>query len=145
MQIVVKEPVAGEEESVVITVKGMPDHVLKAIQILKAAGEKLTVYQEEEVFFLEIRKIFYVESIDLKTFVYGEKGVYQSKMKLYEIEQTLDQGDFLRISKQVLVNVKKIRSLATAGAGRFQATLQNGEKVIISRQYVPALKERFGL
>ncbi|MDR0288228.1 MAG: hypothetical protein LBI03_11070 [Clostridiales bacterium] len=39
-----------------------------------------------------------MESVDLKTFVYAEKAVYQSKQKLYEIEGTLNNSDFLRIT-----------------------------------------------
>ncbi|MCL2335792.1 MAG: LytTR family transcriptional regulator, partial [Firmicutes bacterium] len=85
------------------------------------------------------------ESVDLKTFVYAEKTVYRSKLKLYQIEETLHRGDFLRVSKQVILNVRKIKSISPAGEGRFQAVLTNGEKVIISRQFVPSLKERFGL
>jgi DNA-binding LytR/AlgR family response regulator len=64
---------------------------------------------------------------------------------LYELEEKLEQGDFLRISKQTIVNVRKIKSVAPAGDSRFQTTLANGERLIISRQYVPALKERFGI
>jgi len=39
----------------------------------------------------------------------------------------------------------KVKSLSPAFGGRFEAVLDNGEKTIISRQYVPVLKERLGL
>jgi DNA-binding LytR/AlgR family response regulator len=105
----------------------------------------LTVYLDNQAYPLPVDEIFYAESVDLKTFIYTNKTVYRSMMKLYELEETLNRNDFLRISKQVIVNVRKIKSVAPAGDSRFQAALTNGEKVIISRQYVPALKERFGL
>ena len=52
---------------------------------------------------------------------------------------------FMRASKSMILNLDKIRHLSPAFGGRFEALLENEEKVIISRQYVPVLKERLGL
>ena len=144
MRIVIQDPSPGEEDSVIISVKCMTDSVMRAISLLKCP-DSVTVYADGQSLLLPIEDIFYVESVDLKTFVYAEKDVYRSRQKLYEAEETLSGVDFLRVSKQVLVNIRKIRSVSPAGEGRFQAVLENGEKVIVSRQYVPALKGRFGL
>jgi len=144
MKIIIQDPAPGEEDSVIISVKCMTDNVMRAISLLKSP-DNLTVYLDGQAEQLPPSDIYYAESVDLKTFVYSAKTVYRSMMKLYELEEVLNRSDFLRISKQVIVNVKKIKSVAPAGDSRFQATLTNGEKVIISRQYVPALKERFGL
>ena len=67
--------------------------------------------------------------------------VYESKFKLYELEQFLDAKTFFRANKAVIVNLNKIQSLSPAFGGRFEALLKNGYKVIISRNYVPKLKE----
>jgi len=144
MKIIIQDPAPGEDDSVTISVKHMTENIMRAINLLKSP-DNLTVYLNDSAYQLPAGDIYYAESVDLKTFVYAEKAVYRSMMKLYEIEEILNKSDFLRISKQVIVNVKKIKSVAPAGDSRFQATLMNGEKVIISRQYVPALKERFGL
>jgi DNA-binding LytR/AlgR family response regulator len=144
MKIIIQEPPPGEEESVTINVKHVTDNIMQAINLLKSP-DSLTVYIEDQAHFLSVKDIYYAESVDLITFVYAERTVYRSRLKLYELEEKLQQGDFLRISKQTIVNVRKIKSVAPAGDSRFQTTLANGEKLIISRQYVPALKERFGL
>ena len=52
---------------------------------------------------------------------------------------------FFRANKAVIVNLNKIKSLSPAFGGRFEAVLKNGYKVIISRSYVPKLKELLGL
>ena len=144
MRIIIQDPLPGEEDTVIISVKCMTENVIRAMNILKSP-DNITVYADEQALLLPINDIFYAESVDLKTFVCAEKIVYRSKLKLYEIEDILSKSDFLRINKQVIVNVKKIKSVAPAGSGRFTAILTNGEKLIISRQYVPKLKERFGL
>jgi DNA-binding LytR/AlgR family response regulator len=144
MKIIIQDPMPGDEDSIIISVKCMTDNVMRAVNLLKSP-DCLTVYIDEQSFLLPVGSVFYAESVDQKTFVYAEKLVYRSRLRLYEIEEMLAASDFLRISKQIIVNVRKIRSVAPAGDSRFAATLTNGEKVIISRQYVPALKERFGL
>ena len=74
-----------------------------------------------------------------------KRQVYESKQKLYELEESLANSDMLRISKSVMLNLSKIKSLSPALNGRFEAILDNGERVIISRQYVAGLKKRLGI
>lgn len=144
MQIIIKDPKPDEPESITLNVRQMTAKIARAIEILKSPDD-LTVYLDDQAIMLPIHAIFYAETIDQKTFIYAEKEVYRSRLKLYEVEEHLQSSDFLRISKQVIVSVKKIRSVAPAGEGRFAAKLINDEVVMISRQFVPAIKRRFGL
>ena len=144
MKIIIQNPEEHEEDSIVINVKNMNDKIMRVLEILKSPDD-LTVQLDNQTFKLPIPEIFYVESVDFKTFVCAETVVYQSKLKLYEIEEVLSESDFLRVSRQVILNVSKIRSVASAGGGRIEVMLANGEKLIVSRQYAPDLKERFGL
>jgi len=144
MKIIIQDPAPNEEDSITISVKHMTDSIVRAISILKSPNQ-LTVYLNNNAFPLSVSEIYYVESVDLKTFVYTEQAVYQAKQKLYEVEELLDKSEFLRANRQTIVNIKKIKNIAPAGDGRFQATLTNGENVIISRQNVSAMKEVFGL
>jgi len=144
VQIIIRDPLPGEEDSITISVKYMSDNINRAINLLKSPGQ-LTVYIDNNAFILPVTDIYYVESVDLKTFVYGERAVYQAKQKLYEVEEILNKNEFLRINRQTIVNIKKIKNISPAGGGRFQATLSNGEQVMISRQNVSSLKEVFGL
>ena len=144
MKIIIQNPSENEEDSIVISVKNMSDKIMRALEILKSPDD-LIVQLDHQTFKLPIPEIFYIESVDFKTFVCAESVVYQSKLKLYEVEEVLSQSDFLRVSRQVILNVSKIRSVASAGGGRIEVLLANGEKLIVSRQYAPALKERFGL
>lgn len=47
---------------------------------------------------------------------------------------------FLRVSKSLVLNLMKIKSIKPALNGRYSAILQSGEDVIISRKYVMHLK-----
>ena len=85
--------------------------------------------------------VCYIESVDGKTFLYTKKRVYETSYRIYELEEMLKAKHFLRVSKPMLVNLMKIRSIQPALNGRFTAVLSSGEKIIISRNYVKALKE----
>ena len=118
MRIIIQDPLIGDDESIVFNVRAMTDKITRAIDLLKSP-DGLTVYADNEALMLPMSAVFYVESVDQKTFVYAEKAVYRSRLKLYEIEKILSSGDFLRVSKQVIVNVRKIRGISPAGEGRF--------------------------
>ena len=89
--------------------------------------------------------VYYFEGVDNKVFLYCKQNVYETKLKLYEIEEEYKNTDFFRASKSVILNVAKIKSISPAYSGRFEAQLFNGEVVVISRQYVPELKKKLGM
>ena len=102
-------------------------------------------YVEDKIVKLEPGEVFYFESVDNKVFAYTDKGVYEVRRKLYEIEEEYGHMDFLRISKSSIVNAAKIAYLKPIFNGRFEAKLKNDEKIIISRQYIPELKKKLGI
>jgi len=91
---------------------------------------------------IPIADVYYIESVDDRTFLYLEKDTYESKKRLYELEKVTDSFHFIRISKSVVVNLMKVDSIRPALNGRFLCKLKNGEEVIISRKYVQGLKDK---
>ena len=145
MKITIENPKPGEEDEIIIRCAVVDDRVLKLIQALKAEKDILTGYVDDKIQKLVLKDIFYFESVDNKVYAYTAKQVYEIHKKLYEIEEEYADTDFLRISKAVVLNVSKIIYIRPMLNSRFEAKLKNDEKVIISRQYVPALKEKLGI
>lgn len=92
---------------------------------------------------LSLGEIYYFESVDEKTFVYSKAEVYDCEYKLYEVEEKMEKYSFARISKSVIVNIRKIKEIRPQFNGRFEAVLDNGERQIVNRHYVSGLKEKF--
>ena len=67
--------------------------------------------------------------------------MYESKQRLYELEEILREKHFLRVSKSTLLNLMKVSSIKPALNSRFIAVLPSGEQIVISRKYVPELKK----
>jgi len=71
--------------------------------------------------------------------------VYELPLKLYELEEILASAGFIRSAKSQVLNLYKIDSLCPDFGGRIEVTMQNGERLIVSRQYAKQLKERLGI
>ena len=145
MKITIQDLPEGEEEEIVIRCRGMDEQLLKLVYALRAGREKLTVSRQERLFRILPSAVYYFEAVDNRVFAYPEKEVYETKLKLYELEERLAGTDFFRASKSTVINLAKVESLSPAFNGRFEAAMKNGEKLIVSRQYVPVLKEKLGL
>lgn len=150
MKITIIEPIPGEEEEIIIKCASLNQRVMDLISELKREDDtrpihKLQVWLDGKLHLIEPSEVFYFEYVEQKVFVYGKTKVYEIKNKLYEIEEMLSGKDFIRVSKSCILNLNKINSLAPTLGGRFEANLKNGEKIIISRQYVNNLKEALGL
>lgn len=144
MKIVIEELQGGEEDQIIIKCRQMTDELLGVLALLKAQGT-LIAYDGNKIHRIQPAGIYYIEVVDNKTFLYCKDMVLESKQKLYELEDSLSSSDFLRVSKSVLLNLRKIKSLSPALSGRFEANLDNGERVIISRQYMGDLKKLLGI
>ena len=125
----------------------LDDDVLKMIRRLKDGVSKdtMAVYADESILMVPIRDILYFDATDNHVFAYTKDNCYETRKKLFEIEELLTNSSFLRISKNAIVNIKSIDHLSPEFNGRLIASLKNGEDIIISRGYVPGLKRKLGI
>lgn len=145
MKIIIEDIKQGEEDEIIIRCNQLNDSILQMIYGIKMNQNKLVGNYNGQMQIIEPKDVFYFESVDNKVFIYCEKRVYESKLKLYEIEEQYEKTDFFRASKSIILNLSKIKNLSPAFNGRFEALLKNKEKVIISRQFVPVLKKKLGI
>lgn len=92
---------------------------------------------------IPVEDVFYFETVDKKTFIYLEKEVLESRKRLFELEEYLESSPFTRISKSCLLNTERVVMVAPYYGGRFEATLENSEKVIVSKKYTRTFKDKF--
>lgn len=145
MKILIEEPNLGEEDQIIIRCRQLSKELLQLVHNLKTQKPTIIGLDGSDIHRLDPDDIYYFESVDNKVFIYCHEKVFESKYKLYEIEELFVRSDFLRISKPVILNLSKITFLSPAYSGRLEASLDNNEKVIISRQYVSELKKKLML
>lgn len=145
MKVEIKVDSGIEETCVSIACNKLTPELEKLIGMVRIMEKQLVVTAGEETFILDVSAILYIEAVDRKTFVYTEKGVYESGLRLYELEEQLEEYGFFRASKSCLIQLRAIKSLKRDINRRIRVTIENGEMIIVSRQYVEALKRKLGL
>ena len=141
MNINVKKIGGSEEEYIEIGCHVRDGRVDDIVRFVESLDGNIGGMKGDKRYAVPVTEIFYIESVDNRTFIYSSKDCYETSRKLYEFEEVLKARNFLRISKSVLLNIMKVESIKPALNGRFSCRLLNGEEVIISRKYVGTFKE----
>jgi DNA-binding LytR/AlgR family response regulator len=145
MKVSIEEISRERDEEIIIRCHEVNDDILKLLNKLKTEKVVLLGYDEDNIHRLRMIDIYYFEAVDNKVFIYCKDKVYESKQKLYELEEICMGKKFFRASKSTIINLTKISFVRPSISGRFEAKLDNGETVAVSRQYVPNLRKMLGL
>ncbi|MBR4430237.1 MAG: LytTR family transcriptional regulator DNA-binding domain-containing protein [Clostridiales bacterium] len=144
MQVRFEQVSSPSEEGAVIKAQSQTDDIKAAIELLEGRERKIPLIKDGNNFLVEMSAIYYIESVDKKSFVYTKQNCYETRLRLYELEESLG-AYFSRVSKSMIVNLKKIKGVKSDLSGRMEATLLNDEKIVISRSYVKDIKRRLDI
>lgn len=134
-----------KETEINIKCNKLTSEVENLIATLRIINQQMLVIKDNENYLLDVNKISYIEALERKTFVYTEDEMYESKLKLYEMEEKLCEYGFFRISKSCLVHLKYIKSIRNDVERQLRLTMKNDEQIIVSRQYADEIKKRLGV
>lgn len=145
MKVTVEEHPELEETEVVVRCRRLDPQISRLLELLRLSDARLVGEKEGRTYILEEDRVLYIDTVDRGTFLYTADGVYESRLRLYELEEQLAPREFLRVSKSAIVNFDQVKSLRPDFGGRLLLTMSNGEVVVANRQYVPAIKKKLGL
>lgn len=135
---------SAEKEQALIRAVEKTTDILNAIDLLENGSAGINVTKDGSIWLCKPTQIYYIESVDKHTYVYTRDNCYESRSCLYELEKKL--GIYhVRISKSMIVNLRKIRNVKAEPGGKMIALLLNDERVVISRNYVKDLKRRLNI
>jgi DNA-binding LytR/AlgR family response regulator len=145
MKISIEEINNELAEEILIRCHEVDDEIYEIVNKLNTENLILLGYQNDRVHRIKLSDIYYLEAVDGKVFIYCNDNVFEVKQKLYELEELCKGKNCFRASKSTILNIAKISSIYPTISGRFEAVLDNGERAVVSRQYVPVLKNMLGL
>jgi len=145
MKIRIEEISKEMKEEILIRCHEVDDEIYEIVNKLKTENLIVLGYQNDKVHRIKLSDIYYFEAVDGKVFLYCKENVFEVKQKLYELEELLQRKNCFRASKSTILNIAKISSINPSISGRFEAILDNGERAVVSRQYVPVLKNMLGI
>ena len=142
MKITLNQDPSFPETEVIINCPQADEDILRLVAMLRIHQKKLLGVLNGEQHLLDVKDILYIDTADKRTFLYTEKAVYESALRLYELEDGLRELDFLRAGRSAIVNFRRIKSIRPELGGRLVVTMDNGEQVYVSRQYAVEMKEK---
>lgn len=142
MKITLNQDPSFPEPEVIINCPQADEDILRLVAMLRIYQRKLLGVLNGEQHLLDVKDILYIDTTDKKTFLYTGTAVYESALRLYELEDGLRELDFLRAGRSIIVNFRKIKSIRPELGGRMLVTMDNEEQVYVSRQYAGELKEK---
>ncbi len=145
MKIQINEDDTLTDTQIIINCRQTNDEILKLIAMLRILECKLTGMKNQETYILDASKILYIDTVDKKTFFYTANDVYETPLKLYELEEQLSAHGFFRAGKSVIINFNQIKALKPDLDGRIIVTMNNAEKLVVSRQYAVTIRQMLGV
>jgi len=141
MRLILNERPEMEKPEVTIAYSEMTASVKRVADFVRSVEQTILCKKDEEECSVPVGDIFYIESVDKKTFVYCEKEVYMCSLRLYEIEKMVEKAGFVRVSKSTILNIERLKGVKTLVNSRLEAILSNGERVCVTRKYLKDIRE----
>ena len=145
MKLSVEQISREGEEEVIVRCYDAGEKWVEAVRAAAAGELAISAFLDEKVYRLKLSDVYYFEVVEGRSFLYCQRSVFECRQKLYEFEALCGGSMLFRCSKSMILNADKIQYIRPSVSGRFEATLINNEKVMISRQYVGALKRLLGV
>ena len=132
------------EEEVVIRCNNLNAQIQaiqKAVAEISSGSQRFIFYKGETEYYLPLENILFFETDGGGINAHTENEIYQTKYKLYELEELLP-GYFMRISKSGILNTRKIFSMTKSISSCVVEFLNSPKQVYVSRYYYKPLKEK---
>lgn len=134
-----------EEEYAEIHVKGITDEITRLSKVIQNKSQAITGMDEyERNVVIEETDIVALHAEKKWCRIYTDTSNYSCRKRLYEVEN-MRGVDFMRISKSIIVNLRKIESVEAVFNGMLMLRMKNGSKEYVSRTYLSQMKEYFGI
>lgn len=134
----------SENDEIVIRCKKQDSNIFRlAYEIEKflSNGELLLTIGNKE-YYISPKDILFFETDGGKIFAHTDENMYETELKLYELEGKLPQY-FVRISKSCIANIMKIDSISRNITGASEISFVKTNKIVYcSRSYLKMLKDK---
>lgn len=145
MKLEVREDPALEDLEVTIACPQVDSRVRRIVSAAELEERKLIGILDGYARVLDADEVLYAETVDGATFLYTADAVLRACATLADLEDHLKNTEFIRATRQMIVNLAHVQGLKPYLSARLELLMDNGERIVASRQFAPIIKERIGL
>lgn len=140
----IHDPTADEPE-ITIVCRDINEEVQRVLAAVNSVNCRLTGTKDGQTFLLQPGDVIYIDTADKKIFIYTRSEVYETPLRLYELERQLPPSDFFRANKSCIAGIRHICSVKADIDGRLLLTMDSGDKLWVSRQYAADFRKKIGM
>ena len=141
MKYTIEQIEKGDDE-LILRYQKLNQEVEYLMNFMSSPEKKLVGFKEGTQMVIDMKQILYIESVERKTFVYLEDDIVRVEYTLTQLERMMNSIRFFRCSKSMIINIEKVKILDSLASNRIDATMCNGEHIIISRTYASEFRRR---
>ena len=138
-----KRQVEGQPLTVIIEYPGWSEAVDIMAKKIAGMDRAFVGRAEDRSVNISISDIYYIENVERKLFLYTKEEVYRFDGSMSDVEENLDGTGFVRISRTCIMNTDYLREIRQIKNSHLEAVMDNDEKLIVSRKYLPEIKKIF--
>jgi two-component system LytT family response regulator len=106
--------------------------------------DKLAVKGKEEILFVDIKDIVFIERISGTTRIVSKDGNYNTSQSLTDVEQKLNMRDFIRCHRSYIINLSKISKLTQYGRWTYSVNFRDcAETALMTHYNYDKIKDMF--
>ncbi|AOV06575.1 LytTR family DNA-binding domain-containing protein [Sporosarcina ureilytica] len=130
-----------DETLVTIESPELTEDVQEVLTFIKGRTTKFLIGKAGDMqHIIKPTEIHYCHTENEKVIAVTEKGSFQLKEKLYELEELLPTHQFIRLSKSVIANLYELSRFEASFNGTLCVHFKSGAKEYVSRTYVKDIK-----
>lgn len=145
MKVKIQVDPAITEDFAEFHVRMITDEVSRFAKIIEKSDNVLTgTDQYDRIVIVNPDEIIAIHAEKKWCRIITETADYGCRKRLYELENILGP-EYMRISKSIIVNIRKIESVEAVFNGMLLLHMKNRSKEYVSRTYLPDLKSFLGI
>jgi len=129
---------------VLITAPELNEEVQSILNNLSTVCENrnnIVATKNNELFLLKTNDILYFYSDEKYIYAKTRDESYRVKQKMYELEETLPNNKYVRISSAYIINIDKTISFDMGQIGSLYAKMEDGKKLEVSKRKIKEVKK----
>lgn len=138
-----KRQVEGQPLTVIIEYPEWNDSVESLVRKIGRMDISFVGKTEEGAVSIGISDVYYIENVERKLFIYTEGDVYRFDGSMSDIESRIEDTALVRISRTCIMNTDHLKEIRQIRNSHLEAVMDNDEKLIVSRKYLPDIKRIF--
>lgn len=141
MILKLEQDLTKQDIEILIKYATINQDVERLVLLIKSVDTRIKCDLDGNEKLVNASDIYYIESVDKRTFLYCEKEVYRTELRLYQLMDILSGLGFVQISKSCILNLHILDTIKPLLNSRMEAMLKNGERLYVTRKYLTTIKQ----